>query len=54
MDGLERQGLFQARYHHEKLRAEGLIPEHKTVGMRMLYDAKTRDGLFDKAKKEDA
>ena len=34
----------------QELKQRGIIPKHKIVGMRMMYDTKTRDGIFDKAK----
>ena len=48
--GLNGRDCFRHDVTEEVLKAEGLIPKHKIVGMRMLYDAKSRDGLFDKAK----
>lgn len=48
--GLNSRGCFEHDVSHTELRQRGIIPKHKIVGMRMLYDTKTRDGVFDKAK----
>ena len=48
--GLNSRGCFEHDVSHSELLRRGIVPKHKIVGMRMLYDTKTRDGVFDKAK----
>ena len=47
--GLNSRGCFEHDVSHSELLRRGIVPKHKIVGMRMLYDTKTRDGVTNRA-----
>ena len=49
-EGLEERDCFRHGLGKQDLFDEGILPGKKIVGMQMLYDAKLKDGAFERAK----